>query len=302
MEGGALQTAVFGTTSGLCVDPMEKKPLYHFLPGSPVLSFGMLGCTLACDFCQNASLSQGMELPRLRPASIEELVRIALEQACIGVAFTYNEPVVSAEWCLEVAAACREAGLRTLAVSSGYISGEARAEFFGAMDAINVDIKGFSEAFYRRHCQGHLQPVLETLEYLAKEGRTWLEVTTLIIPGENDGKDEIAALSDWIAEHLGRDVPLHFSAFHPAHRLLDLPRTPPSTLRRAREIARTRGLRYVYTGNILDAEGSTTLCPGCGTALIERQGFRVLSNRVEGSRCPDCGTGLPGRFPGETRG
>ena len=300
MEGGALRTLAFGTTSGLCVDPIEKKPLYHFLPGSRVLSFGMLGCTLNCDFCQNAGLSRGVDPALLSPASIPEIVAIARAEGCLGVAFTYNEPIVSAEWCLEVAAACREAGLRTVAVSSGYVSGAARSEFFGAMDAANVDLKSFSEAFYRRHCQGHLQPVLETLEAIAHEGRTWLELTTLLIPGENDGEGELRALAQWIAEHLGRDVPLHFSAFHPAHRLQDRPPTPLSTLRRAREIALEQGLRHVYTGNVPDAEGSATWCPGCGGKLIARQGFRILSNRLGAGRCPDCGALIPGRFGEES--
>lgn len=296
MEGGTLRALVFGATSGLCVDPIEKKPLYHFQPGSRALSFGTLGCTLACDFCQNAGLSRGRDLGMLRPGSLDAIVRAAQAEGCGSVAFTYNEPIVSAEWCLEVAAACREAGLCTLAITSGYVSGSARTEFFGAMDAANVDLKSFSEAFYRRHCQGHLQPVLETLEYLAKEGRTWLEVTTLLIPGENDGEREIGALAEWIAEHLGRDIPLHFSAFHPAYRLLDLPPTPAPTLHRAREIAMARGLRFVYTGNILDPKGSATFCPGCGKALITREGFQVLEELLREGHCPQCGANIPGRF------
>jgi len=299
---GALATEVFGATSGLCVDPIEKKPLYHFLPGSRVLSFGMLGCTLACAFCQNASLSLGRNEGQLRTARPEDLVRLALEQGCSGMAFTYNEPIVSAEWCLEVAAACREAGLQTIAVTSGYISSGARPEFFQAMDAANVDLKSFSDAFYRRHCLGNLQPVLETLEYLAQEGRTWLEVTTLVIPGENDGERELAALTEWVASHLGPEVPLHFSAFHPAHHLLDRARTPTFTLRRARQIAKERGLAYVYTGNVLDAEDNTTFCAGCGEALIEREGFRVTRNRVRDGHCPDCGARILGRFATEAFG
>ena len=295
-ESGALKSLVFGATSGICVDPIEKKPLYHFLPGSRVLSFGTLGCTLACDFCQNASLSQEKEFDQLRPARIDDLVALAKAHDCIGVAFTYNEPIVSSEWCLEVAAAFRQAGLQTVAVTSGYISRMAREEFFGAMDATNVDLKSFSETFYKRHCLGSLQPVLETLEYLAKEKRVWLEVTTLIIPGENDDEREIRDLAEWMVSHLGPQIPLHFSAFHPAHRLTDHPRTPSFTLRRAREIAMECGLAFVYTGNILDPEGSTTFCAACGRALIERDGFQVTQNRQEENRCPDCGTHLPGRF------
>ncbi len=298
VENGTLKTAVFGATAGLCVDPIEKKPLYHFLPGSRVLSFGMQGCTLACAFCQNASLSQGQGENQLRPARPEDLVRLAQAQACIGVAFTYNEPIVSAEWCLEVAAACREAGLFTFAVTSGYISNAARPEFFAAMDATNVDLKSISESFYRQHCQGSLQPILETLEYLTHETRVWLEVTTLLIPGANDDEREIAALAEWMVSHLGPEVPLHFSAFHPAHRLLNRPRTPAFTLHRARKIAMERGLSFVYLGNIPDEEGSTTFCSECGKVLIEREAFRVARDHLRVGRCPDCGAVLPGRFFG----
>jgi len=296
VEDGVLKTSVFGATSGLCADPIEKKPLFHFLPGSRVLSFGMRGCILACDFCQNASLSQGSGVPELYPTRPETIVRLALEQHCASVAFTYNEPIVSAEWCLEVAAACHEAGLGTVAVTSGYIEGAARKDFFGAMDAANVDLKSFSDSFYRKHCRGTLQPVLETLEYLAKETRTWLEITTLLIPGENDDERETAALLDWIDQHLGSEIPLHFSAFHPAHRLLDRPSTPAATLQRARALALERGLAFVYTGNIKDEEGGITVCPRCGEKLIERAGFQVLRNRLRKGHCPRCGTPVPGRF------
>lgn len=301
-EGGALKTQVFGTTAGLCVDPIEKKPLYHFLPGSRVLSFGMRGCTLACDFCQNASLSQPFAAPEGYPTRPETIVRLALEQHCASVAFTYNEPIVSAEWCLEVAGACHEAGLRTVAVTSGFIEGRARADFFGAMDAANVDLKSFSDTFYRKHCRGTLQPVLETLEYLAKETHTWLEITTLLIPGENDDEREIGSLLDWMTQHLGTQIPLHFSAFHPAHRMLDRPRTPAATLQRARALALERGLAFVYTGNINDEEGGSTNCPQCNGQLIERAGFQVLRNRVCKGHCPDCRAPVPGRFTEEAFG
>jgi len=296
VEGGALKTSVFSGTTGLCVDPIEKKPLYHFLPGSRVLSFGMRGCTLACDFCQNASLSQPFAALECYPTRPEAIVRQALEQHCASVAFTYNEPIVSAEWCLEVAAACHEAGLSTVAVTSGYIEGAARADFFEAMDAANVDLKSFSDTFYRKHCRGSLQPVLETLEYLAKDTHTWLEITTLIIPGENDDERETAALLDWIGHHLGTEIPLHFSAFHPAHRLRDHPRTTAATLQRARAIALERGLAFVYTGNIQDEAGCITVCPRCSEKLIERAGFQVLRNRIQKGCCTGCGKPIPGRF------
>jgi pyruvate formate lyase activating enzyme len=301
MEHGEMSSLVQESTSGLGVDPIEKKPLYHFFPGSRVLSFGTLGCTLGCDFCQNAGLSRAKDAALLRPARPEELVSLARAEGCAGVAFTYNEPIVSAEWCLEVAAACREAGLHTIAVTSGYIGEAARAEFFGGMDAANVDLKSFSDAFYRRHCLGTLRPVLETLEFLAQEGKTWLEITTLIIPGENDREAEISALAAWVAQHVGPEVPLHLSAFHPAHRLVDHPRTPPDTLRRAQGIAREQGLRHVYLGNLAEPEGGTTFCSTCGLALIQREGFRILANRLADGACPSCGSVLAGRFTGSRR-
>jgi len=296
VEGGALKTSVFGGTSGLCVDPIEKKPLYHFLPGSRVLSFGMRGCILACDFCQNASLSQDFGDPELSAARPEDIVRLALEHGCASVAFTYNEPIVSAEWCLEVAAACHEAGLLTVAVTSGYIEGAARTDFFGAMDAANVDLKSFSDTFYRKHCRGSLQPVLEMLEYLAKETRTWLEITTLLIPGENDDERETAALLDWIGQYLGTEIPLHFSAFHPAHRLLDRPRPPPPHLQRARSLPPEGGPAFRLTGKLQDEEGGITRRSPCSENPTLRQGFQGRRDNIQKSHCPDCGTLIPGRF------
>ena len=295
-DGGSLRTAVGGRTSGLCVDPIEKKPLYHFLPGTEVLSFGTVGCNLGCLFCQNWELSQADDFSKLRTASPEDIVRTALARRCSGVAFTYNEPIVSAEYCLEVAQACREAGLKTVAVTAGYVSGSAREAFFQGMDAANVDLKGFSDAFYRHYCSARLEPVLETLEYLAQDGRTWTEITNLLIPDANDSEADLEALTTWVADRLGRDVPLHFSAFHPAHRLLDRSPTPLSSLRRARAIALGQGLRFVYLGNARDAEGSTTFCPGCGTAVIARDGYRIAALRLRGGACTACGTILPGRF------
>jgi len=290
---GALVTEAFGVSSGFCVDPVEKKPLYHFHPGRQVLSFGTLGCNLGCSFCQNWPLSRGSG-GGLHATHPEDIVRMAQAQDCVGVAFTYNEPIVSAEFCLEVAAACREAGLVTVAVTSGYISDRARESFFAAMDAANVDLKGFSEAFYRDYCGGRLGPVLDTLAYLAHSGTTWLEVTTLLIPGANDGEAELEAQCRWVAEHLGVDVPLHFSAFHPDHRLLDRPRTPLSTLRRARDIAEAQGLRYVYLGNVLDEDAGTTWCHACGSCLVEREGFAVQGQDLWHGSCPECGSQLPG--------
>jgi len=295
-KDGRLQTAVRGLTSGCCLDPVEKKPLNHFLPGSLVLSFGTAGCNLGCIFCQNWSLSDHAKQEDLRPSTPQDLVHAALAEECSAVAFTYNEPAISAEFCIDVAEVCHEAGLRTIAVTSGYIQGRAREDFFEVMDAANVDLKGFTEGFYQRFCGGHLAPVLETLEYVAHEKRTWLEITTLLIPGANDDTDEVRDLSAWIAKHLGAGVPLHFSAFHPDHRLTDASPTPIATLRRAREIAMGEGLQFVYLGNVQDREGSTTYCPRCRKPVILRQGFRVLENLIQEGTCALCGADVPGVF------
>ncbi len=290
----ALETEAWGGSSGFAVDPIEKKPLFHFHPGAQVLSFGTRGCNLDCAFCQNSGLSRGgAPLRRTRP---EDIVRMALAQDCLGVAFTYNEPIISAEFCLEVAGACRAAGLASVAVTNGFISEEAREAFFGAMDAVNVDLKGFSEPFYREYCGGRLGPVLETLVHLAQAGHPWLEVTTLLIPGLNDAPDMLAAQFAWMAEHLGRGVPLHLSAFHPAHRMKDRPPTPAATLLRARGLAEEAGLDFVYLGNAQLEDGETTWCPGCGRALIERQGFEVTEMDLHRGVCPECGTTVPGVF------
>jgi len=295
-EGGRLSTEVYGSTSGWCVDPVEKKPLYHFLPGHPVFSFGTVGCNLGCVFCQNWGLSELGAQNMLRPARPEQLVSAALAEGCGALAFTYNEPAIAAEFCIDTAQACHASGIRTIAVSSGYVSGEAREAFFGAMDAANVDLKGFSEAFYHRFCAGRLAPVLETLEYIARSRRTWLEITTLLIPGANDDPDEIRALCAWIREHVGAQTPLHFSAFHPDHRLMDASPTSTATLRRSRAIALEEGLRFVYLGNIRDREGSITVCPCCGETVIAREGYRVLALEIHDGTCARCGALIPGVF------
>lgn len=295
-DGGVLRSAVTRTTSGLYVDPIEKKPLYHFLPGTQVLSFGAVGCNMDCSFCQNWNLSLADDFDRLQPSSPEAIVDAALSHRCSGVAFTYNEPAISAEYAIEVAQACHAAGLRTFAVTAGYISGQAREDFFRHMDAANVDLKGFTEAFYRQYCHARLAPVLETLEYLVRETEVWLELTNLLIPGANDDPKEVAALAAWVAEHLGRDVPLHVSAFHPDHRLLDRGPTPLATLQQARALARGAGLRFVYLGNVRGQEAATTHCPGCAQPLIVRDGYRIVANRLVDSSCGACGTRIPGRF------
>lgn len=296
-EGGRLVLTTYGRSSGFAVDPIEKKPLNHFYPGSRVLSFGTAGCNLACRFCQNWEMSKSREMERLAVyAGPDDIARWAVERGCRSVAFTYNDPVIFAEYAIDTAAACREVGVQTVAVTAGFINSPAREEFFAAMDATNIDLKAFTDSFYKELTGGKLSTVLETLEHVSATD-TWLEVTTLLIPGRNDSDDEIARQCRWLVEHLGPDVPLHFSAFHPDHRMRDVPRTPPATLTRARRIALDAGLRYVYTGNVHDRDGDTTSCSRCGTELIVRDWYRILANRLTADgRCPSCGLGIPGRF------
>jgi len=299
-EGGEMVLTTYGRSSGFCIDPIEKKPLNHFLPGTPVLSFGTAGCNLACRFCQNWDISKSREIDTLADAaSPETLARAARETGCRSVAFTYNDPVIFLEYAVDVAAACREAGIFTVAVTAGEICPEPRREFFASMDAANVDLKAFSERFYRKICGGELGPVLETLRYLKHETELWFEITTLLIPGENDSNAELEAQSRWIAEELGPGVPLHFTAFHPDYKMLDYPSTPPTTLTRAREIALAQGLRYVYTGNVRDVEGGSTYCHGCGRLLIGRDGYVLTEWNLDGGgHCNRCGAPCAGRFDG----
>jgi pyruvate formate lyase activating enzyme len=297
-EGGEIVLTSFGRSSGYCVDPIEKKPLAHFLPGTPVLSFGTAGCNLACRFCQNWDITKSRELDTLSDeAPPERIARAARALGCRSVAYTYNDPVVFLEYAVATAEACRAEGIRSVAVTAGYVLPEPRRELFAAMDAANVDLKAFSDRFYRKVCSGALEPVLETLHWLRHETSVWLEVTTLLIPGENDSKEELEAASRWFADHLGPDVPWHFSAFHPDYRMLDAPRTPPATLTRAREIARAHGLRFVYTGNVHDPEGQSTRCPGCGALAIGRDGYELTAWNLEGDgHCRGCGARIPGVF------
>jgi len=300
VQDGEVVLTTYGRSSGFCVDPIEKKPLNHFLPGTPVLSFGTAGCNLACRFCQNWEISKSKEVDTLADAaSPETIARIAEELGCRSVAFTYNDPVIFLEYAIDVADACRERGLKAVAVTAGYICDEPRVEFYRHMDAANVDLKAFSEDFYKHVTVGHLQPVLDTLEYLRHETDVWFEITNLVIPGHNDTDGELEAMSAWIAEHLGPDVPLHFTAFHPDFKMLDVPRTPSATLRRAQAIARHNGLQFVYTGNVHDTDGSSTYCPTCGNMVVERDWY-VLGRyelTADGA-CQFCGTQLPGCFDG----
>jgi pyruvate formate lyase activating enzyme len=290
----------YGRSSGFCVDPIEKKPLNHFLPGTPVLSFGTAGCNLACKFCQNWDISKSREIDTLADAaSPDALARAAEDLGCASVAFTYNDPVTFLEYAIDVARACHERNIRSVAVTAGYVCAEPRAEFFQHVDAANVDLKAFTDRFYYKLCGGHLEPVLDTLRYIRHETDTWLELTTLLIPGENDSTDELDAMTRWVVSELGPDVPMHFSAFHPDFRMLDYPPTPPATVRRARQIALDNGVRYAYTGNVHDTEGDTTYCHACGRALIERDWYRLLGWHLdETGRCCDCGTACAGVFDG----
>ena len=297
-QGGELVLTTYGRSSGFCVDPIEKKPLNHFLPGSAVLSFGTAGCNLTCRFCQNWHISKAREMDLLAEwAGPEAIARAARRAGCRSVAFTYNDPVIFLEYAVDAAEACRREGIKTVAVTAGYIHGEARREFFAAMDAANVDLKAFTDRFYRELCGGDLQTVLDTLVYLKRATRVWFEITTLLIPGENDSEEEIGALSRWVASELGPDVPLHFTAFYPTWKLTDRPPTPPATLRRARQQALRAGLRHVYTGNVRDPEGAATRCHACGTVLIGRDSYDLTEWGLEaGGRCRRCGTACAGVF------
>src|ERR1700752_2029184 len=246
----------YGRSSGFCIDPIEKKPLNHFLPGTPVLSFGTAGCNLTCKFCQNGDIPKARALDRVQDrASPEMIAEAAVRSGCRSVAFTYNDPVIFLEYAIDVAQACRARGIQTVAVSAGYICAEPRREFFRHMDAANIDLKGFTEGFYKTLCSARLAPVLETLEYLKRETNVWFEITTLLIPGENDSAAEVEAERAWVIDRLGPDVPVHRTAFHPDWKLTDRPRPPPGRLREARRIATNAGLCYVYTGNIHDPAG-----------------------------------------------
>jgi pyruvate formate lyase activating enzyme len=290
----------YGRSSGYCIDPIEKKPLNHFRPGSSVLSFGTAGCNLACRFCQNWDISKSKEIDRLSDAaSPEAIARAAVELGVESVAFTYNDPVIFLEYAIDVADACRDVGVHSVAVSAGYMCDEPRRALYRHLDAANIDLKAFTQEFYRHVAMGDLQPVLDTLEYLRHETNVWFEITTLLIPGHNDSDAELDDMTRWIVEHLGPDVPLHFTAFHPDFKMTDIPSTPPSTLTRARHVAVQNGLRYVYTGNVHDADGGSTYCPGCGERVIERDWYELGEYALtDGGRCTRCDTQLPGRFGG----
>ncbi|MEO8204312.1 MAG: AmmeMemoRadiSam system radical SAM enzyme, partial [Betaproteobacteria bacterium] len=297
-EGDRMVLTTYNRSSGFCVDPIEKKPLNQFYPGTSVLSFGTAGCNLACKFCQNWDISKSREMDTLMAeASGETIARAAQQLGCRSVAFTYNDPVIFAEYAMDVADACHARGIKTVAVTAGYIHAEPRREFFSRMDAANVDLKAFTEDFYFRQTGSHLAPVLETLEYLVHETDVWTEITTLLIPGKNDSDAELEAQCRWIRKHLGQDVPLHFTAFHPDYRMKDVAATPPSTLTRAREIGRLAGLNYVYTGNVHDSAGGSTYCPGCENVVVARDWYEIRDYKLDDAgKCLHCATQLAGRY------
>jgi pyruvate formate lyase activating enzyme len=298
MEGGQMVLTTYGRSSGFCVDPIEKKPLNHFYPGSSVFSFGTAGCNLACKFCQNWDISKSRETDTMVDQAMPDEIAAAAERSgCKSVAFTYNDPVIFAEYAMDVADACHARGVSTVAVTAGYMHALARREFYAKIDAANVDLKAFSDDFYFKLTGSHLQPVLDTLVYLKRETSVWFEITTLLIPGKNDSNEELEAMCGWIMRELGPDVPLHFSAFHPDHKMQDIPATPPATLVRARNIALKAGLHFVYTGNVHHREGDTTYCPGCHTPLVVRDWYQINQYRLTpDGHCPDCGLALPGHY------
>jgi len=302
-RGGQVVSTAYGRSTGFCIDPIEKKPLNQFYPGTSVLSFGTAGCNLGCTFCQNWTMSRSRDVEAAcETAAPSTIATAAARLGCRSVAFTYNDPIIWAEYAIDAAKACRQAGVKTVAVTSGYISASARAAFYDHMDAANVDLKGFSEDFYRQYCAGRLQSVLDTLRWIARESQVWLEITNLIIPQANDSPEEIKRMCQWIVEELGPDVPVHFSAFHPDFKVTDRGPTPVSTLAAAYNIARQAGIRYIYTGNVIDYGRQQTYCPGCGQVVIERSGYDILNYAIDAGRCSFCQASIAGRFDGAPGG
>ncbi|MBM4264140.1 MAG: AmmeMemoRadiSam system radical SAM enzyme [Deltaproteobacteria bacterium] len=298
--GGKLYSLGYGTATGFAVDPIEKKPLNHFLPGSEILSFGTAGCNLGCRFCQNWNISKAkLDEAESRAVTPEIVVQLAQRNRVPSIAFTYNDPVIWGEFVIDISRLARETGLKSVMVTAGYITPEARPDVFRYVDAANVDLKAFTERFYRKVTFSHLDPVLDTLKWLKNETDIWFEITNLLIPGENDDVDETKRLCDWVVENLGDSVPLHFTAFHPDFKLTDRPRTPAATLTCARRIAQAAGVRYSYVGNVHDDEGQTTYCPSCRRALIRRLWHDLLEYHLAGNRCP-CGAAIAGRFSVDT--
>lgn len=296
-EDDQIVLKTYGRSSGFCIDPIEKKPLNHFYPGTPVLSFGTAGCNLFCKFCQNWDISKASSMDRLmNTASPAAIAQKAQKYGCKSVAYTYNDPVIFLEYAVDIARECQERGIKNVAVTAGYINAEPRKEFFRYMDAANVDLKGFQDVFYKKVCGGKLQDVLDTLLYLRNETEVWFELTTLIIPGENDSDEELDAMTRWVNKNLGPDVPIHFSAFHPDFKMMDKPRTPLETILKACDIARKNGLYHVYVGNVHSPENDSTYCHNCGEMLIGRDWYQLSSWNLKDGHCGNCGEKCPGVF------
>lgn len=297
-ENDQIVLTTYGRSTGFAIDPVEKKPLNHFLPGSAVYSFGTAGCNLLCKFCQNWDISKAHEADILnKTATPKKIAETAKEYGCKSVAFTYNEPIIFMEYAIDVAKECHKLGLKTIAVTNGYICDEPRKEFFSYMDGATVGLKGFTERIYKEITGSHLQPILDTLIYLKKHTNVWFEIAHLVIPDENDSSSEIDALTQWILENLGVEVPVHFNAFHPAWKMLDKPSTPLETLIRARDIAIKNGLRYVYTGNVYHPEGGKTFCYHCKKCLIVRSGYEITEYHLDhDGNCNFCHTRCDGIF------
>jgi pyruvate formate lyase activating enzyme len=295
-QDGKLYSLGYASPAALQIDPIEKKPLNHFLPGTRVFSLGTAGCNMGCFFCQNWDISKSKS-DQVRSSHVppEDIVALAIRNGCPSIAFTYNEPTIWAEYVIDICHAAREAGINTVMVTNGYVTREAFHDIYDHVDAANVDLKAFTEGFYGRVTLTHLQPVLDTLTWLKQETNVWFEITNLIIPTLNDDPREIRLLADWILEHLGSDVPLHFTAFHPDFKLRDKPNTPPETLHMARHTALDAGLHYVYEGNIY-SDAAHTSCPSCGQIVIRRSWHDVMQNSLRDGACPSCGLKIPGRW------
>lgn len=295
--GGQMALTTYGRSTGFCIDPIEKKPLNHFYPGTSVLSFGTAGCNLGCKFCQNWDISKAREVERLSHRAFPEEIALAAKSlGCHSVASTYNDPIIWAEYAIDTAKACRKEGIKSVAVTAGYITEQARGPFFEYMDAANVDLKAFTEDFYYRITYSHLEPVLDTLKWLRHETDVWFEITNLIIPDANDQPDEIRQMCEWILNAVGDDVPVHFSAFHPDFRMNDRQNTPHETLMLARELATETGLKFVYVGNVNDVDRQSTYCPDCQGLLIERNWYALGQYNLDGNKCRNCGCEISGKF------
>lgn len=296
-QNGKLITLGYGRPTGFAIDPVEKKPLNHFYPGTDILSFGTAGCNLGCKFCQNWSISKA-KLDDLNALAVspEDVVRLAKKHSVPSIAFTYNDPTIFGEYVIDISKIARAEGIKSVMVTAGYIDKEARKDVYKYIDAANVDLKAFTERFYHKVTFSHLDDVLDTLLWLKNETNIWFEITTLLIPDENDSEEEIKNECNWILTHLGDSIPLHFTAFHPDFKMLDKSGTPVTTLIRARSIAQSMGIKFCYIGNVHNAEGQITYCPSCKTKLVERDWQSVLSNRIVNGRCYRCSLNIPGCF------